>query len=62
MYFKTETAAAQSLIGVFFLTLNVRWPSYRKDLKWKKCRGTGLISEKKGSFVAEFNEKGSSHP
>ena len=30
----------------FFLALTVREPFHRKDFKWKKYGGTGLISEK----------------
>ena len=36
---------------IFFLTLTVRGPFHRKDFKWKKNAGTGLISAKNGGFV-----------
>ena len=51
MYFNTKTDVAQNLIDDFFLTLTVRGPSHKKDLKLKKNEGTGLISQKNGSFV-----------
>ena len=55
-YFKTDTDAAQNLIDDFFLTLTVRGPFHRKDFKWKKYGGTGLISEKTEAMYAELNE------
>ena len=42
---------------VFFLTSTVRRSFHRKDFKWKKCRGTGLFSEKTEAFHAELNER-----
>ena len=48
---KTETDVAQNLIDDFFLTLTVRGTFHRMDFKWKKIGGTGLLSEKNGSFV-----------
>ena len=42
---------------IFFLTLTVRWPFHRKDFKWKKYGGTGLISEKTEALYAELNER-----
>ena len=50
-YFNTKTDVAQNLIDDFFLTLTVRGPSHKKDLKLKKNEGTELISQKNGSFV-----------
>ena len=42
---------------IFFLTLTVRGPVHRKDLKWKKKHGgAGLISEKTDVLYAELNE------
>ena len=41
----------------FFLTLTVRGPFHRKDFKWKKYGGTGLISEKTEALYAELNER-----
>ena len=41
---------------IFFLTLTVRGPFHRKDFKWKKYGGTGLISEKTEAMYAELNE------
>ena len=49
-YFKIETDVAQNLIDDFFLTLTVKWP-WGRILSEKKYVGTGLISEKNGSFV-----------
>ena len=49
--FQYKTDVAQNLIDDFFLTLTVRGPSHKKDLKLKKNEGTGLISQKNGSFV-----------
>ena len=40
----------------FFLTLIVRGPFHRKDFKWKKYGGTGLISEKTEALYAELKE------
>ena len=57
-YFKTETDAAQNLIDDFFATLNVRRPFHRKDFKWKKYGGIGLLSEKTEALHAELNERG----
>ena len=63
--FKTTIDAAQNFIDGFFSTLTVGGPFHRKDFKSKKKMvdgGTGLISEKKRSFVAELNKRsGSSH-
>ena len=42
---------------IFFLTLTVRGPFHRKDFKWKKIGGTGLISEKTKVLYAELNER-----
>ena len=42
---------------IFFLTLAVRGPFYRKDFKWKKYGGTGLISEKTGVLCTVLNER-----
>ena len=42
---------------IFFLTLTVRGPFHRKDFKWKKYGGTGLISEKTEVLYAELNER-----
>ena len=42
---------------IFFLTLTVRGPFHRKDFKWKKYGGTGLISEKTEALYAELNER-----
>ena len=56
-HFKTKTDVAQNLIDKFFLTLPVNGPFHRKDFKWKKYRGTGLISEKTEAFYVELNEK-----
>ena len=53
-YFKIETDVFQNLIVV--LTLIVRGPFHRKDFKWKKYGGTGLISEKTEAMYAELNE------
>ena len=41
----------------FFLTLTVTGPFHRKDFKWKKYGGTGLISEKTEALYAELNER-----
>ena len=41
----------------FFLTLTVREPFHRKDFKWKKYGGAGLISEKTEALYAELNER-----
>ena len=56
-YFNTKTDVAQNLIDDFFLTLTVRGPFHRKDFKWKKIGGTGLISEKTKVLYAELNER-----
>ena len=42
---------------IFFLTLTVRGPFHRKDFKWKKYGGTGLISEKTDVLYTELNER-----
>ena len=49
-YFKTETDSPKSDRLIFFLTLTVRGPFYRKDFKWKKW-GYGVNFWKNGSFV-----------
>ena len=41
----------------FFLTLTVRGPFHRKDFKWKKYGGTGLIFEKTEVLYTELNER-----
>ena len=41
----------------FFLTLTVRGPFHRKDFKWKKYGGTGLISEKTEVLYTELRER-----
>ena len=41
---------------IFFLTLTVRGPFHRKDFKWKKYGGTGLISEKTEVLYTELKE------
>ena len=56
-YFKKETNEVQNLIDDFFLTLTVTGPFYRKDFKWKKIEGAGLISEKTEALCAKFNER-----
>ena len=43
---------------IFFVTLTVRGPLHRKDFKWKKYGGTGLISEKVEVLYAELNKRG----
>ena len=49
---------SQKSDGWFFcLTLTVRGPLNRKDFKWKKYGGTGLISEKAEALYAELNER-----
>ena len=45
----------------FFLALTVREPFHRKDFKWKKYGGTGLISEKTEVLHAELNERAEAH-
>ena len=58
-YFKIETDVVQNLIilyTIFFLTLTERGPFHRKDFKWKKIRGMGLISEKTEALYAELNK------
>ena len=42
---------------IFFLTLTVRGPFHRKDFKWKKYGGTGLIFEKTEVLYTELNER-----
>ena len=42
---------------IFFLTLTVRGPFHRKDFKWKKYGGTGLISEKTEVLYTDLNER-----
>ena len=42
---------------IFFLTLTVRGPFHRKDFKWKKYGGTGLISEKTEVLYTELNKR-----
>ena len=42
---------------IFFLTLTVRGPFHRKDFKWKKIGGTGLLSERTEVLYAELNER-----
>ena len=49
--------SAKSYRLLFFLTLTVRGPFHRKYFKWKKYRGTGLISEKTKTLYAELNER-----
>ena len=39
------------------LTLTDKGTSHRKDFKWKKYGGTGLISEKTEALYAELNER-----
>ena len=56
-YFKTKTDVAQNLIDKFFLTLAVRRPFHRKDFKWKKIEGKGVISEKIEALYVELNER-----
>ena len=56
-YFKTETDVAQNLNDDFFLTLTASGPFHRKDFKWEKYGGTGLISEKMEALYAELNER-----
>ena len=56
-YFKTETDVAQNLNDDFFLTLTASGPFHRKDFKWEKYGGTGLISEKTEALYAELNER-----
>ena len=53
--FQTETNVAQNLI-IFSLTLTARGLFHRKDFKWKKYKGTGLISEKTEALYAELNK------
>ena len=57
-YFKIETDVVQNLIiyTIFFLTLTERGPFHRKDFKWKKIGGMGLISEKTEALYAELNK------
>ena len=56
-YFNTKPDVAQNLIDDFFLILNVRGPFRRKDFKWKKYGGTGLISEKTEVLFIEPNQR-----
>ena len=42
---------------IFFLTLTVWGPFHRKDLRWKKTWGTGLLSVKTEALFAELNKK-----
>ena len=39
------------------MTLTVKGTSHRKDFKWKKYGGTGLISEKTEALYVELNER-----
>ena len=58
-YFKIETDVVQNLIilyMIFFLTLTERGLFHRKDFKWKKIGGMGLISEKTEALYAELNK------
>ena len=41
----------------FFLPLTVRRPFHRKDFKWKKYRGTFLLSKKTEALHAELRGK-----
>ena len=41
----------------FFLTLAVIRPFHRKDFKWKKYGGTGLLSQKKEALHAKPNQR-----
>ena len=41
----------------FFLTLTARGPFHRKDFKWQKYGGTGLISEKTEALHVELNKR-----
>ena len=41
----------------FFQTFTVRRPFRRKDFKWKKIGGTGLLSERTEVLYAELNER-----
>ena len=57
-YFNTKTDVAQNLIDdFFFLTFTVSGPFHRKNFKWKKYGGTGLIYEETEVLYAEPNEK-----
>ena len=42
---------------IVFLTLTVIGFFHRKDLKWKKYGGTGLISEKSEALYTELNKR-----
>ena len=42
---------------IFFLALAVRGAFHGKAFRWGKILGTGLISEKNGSFVCKTNER-----
>ena len=42
---------------IFFIVLTVREPFHRKDCKWKKYEGAGLISEKTEALYAGLNER-----
>ena len=64
VYFKRLPKCARILKHVaqiclinFFLTLTVRRSFYRKDFKWTKIWGMGLLSEKKEALHAELNER-----
>ena len=57
-YFNTKTDVAQNLTdSFFFVNLTVRGTFRRKDFKWEKSQGYGLISEKKEVLYAELNER-----
>ena len=43
-------------IWFFFLTLTERGPFHRKDFKWKKIGGMGLISEKTEALYTELSK------
>ena len=50
MYFNTKTDVAQNLIYDFFSNFDCERTFHRKDFKWKKICGYGVISEKNGRF------------
>ena len=55
-YYNTKANVTHSRIDdFFFLTLTVRRPCHRKDFKWEKLGGMGLISEIAEVLYAEFN-------
>ena len=56
-YFNTKTDVAKNMIDDFCLTLIVKGPFHRKDFKWKKYGGTGLISEKTEVLCTELNDR-----